>query len=695
VNGRWLQLAALVVVAALFVVAALVAAIPASASDDAGVRSVFARGAGNRALALGGAYAAVADDASAVVWNPAGLGLIRRANVYATHTDLIGMGFSEQLGSLVVPHWRLGTVALTYRRFGVDGIERRDERNVLLDDALTDSELEVALGYGLALGDAWNVGGAFKLQRQQLAEYRDSALGLDLGVLVRPLLAAGVDSRLAHELQLGIGFRNVVEPTLRLDEDPVRDPGTVRAGIALQRAVGTYGDLLVTADLEKSRDMDTRLHAGLEWRMIDPLALRVGTNAGDLAAGAGVRWRDVTLDYTFEDNRLESVHRVGVGLAFGATTEESRRAAMAREEARLAAELVRVSDERNRRRVAELVASARTALQQDRIEDALTLAATVRVLAPARDDVVEIEATAYRTKARAAEEAGDLAGATILYRRCLDVDPDDDAARSALNRVRLEADQQASRTAELRETFSRALESYGEQDLLAARDGFAAVLRQLPDDVEAAAMLRHTEETIQLRAGSLADQARALAQAGELQRARDALAEARELAPDHPAVARAARALSNAAGREVAEASPRNTGTLPVPASDAAMPETVAAPATPVHEPTRLTAEREAELAELYRRGMLAAQAGRRYDALRYWELVWSAAPDFQNVAEHLEREYLARGMEFFATNDVENAVREWEKALTIDPDDPRARGYLERAYEQRARIDKIRNDSP
>ena len=43
-------------------------------------------------------------------------------------------------------------------------------------------------------------------------------------------------------------------------------------------------------------------------------------------------------------------------------------------------------------------------------------------------------------------------------------------------------------------------------------------------------MLRHTEETIQLRAGSLADQARALAQAGELARARDALAEARELA---------------------------------------------------------------------------------------------------------------------------------------------------------------------
>ena len=37
-----------------------------------GTRSVFAVGAGNRALAMGGAYAAIADDASAVIWNPAG-----------------------------------------------------------------------------------------------------------------------------------------------------------------------------------------------------------------------------------------------------------------------------------------------------------------------------------------------------------------------------------------------------------------------------------------------------------------------------------------------------------------------------------------------------------------------------------------------------------------------------------------------
>src|SRR6185436_7656628 len=46
----------------------------ASASDEAaGTRSPFASGAGIRARALGGAFAAIGGDAAALSWNPAGL----------------------------------------------------------------------------------------------------------------------------------------------------------------------------------------------------------------------------------------------------------------------------------------------------------------------------------------------------------------------------------------------------------------------------------------------------------------------------------------------------------------------------------------------------------------------------------------------------------------------------------------------
>ena len=105
------------------------AAPPARAAEDAGTQSVFAYGAGNRALAMGGAFVAAADDASATLWNPAGLGLAQRGEFEAVQSGDLGLGFREVYGSLVVPSWRWGAAGLVFRRFGVDGIEQRDGRN--------------------------------------------------------------------------------------------------------------------------------------------------------------------------------------------------------------------------------------------------------------------------------------------------------------------------------------------------------------------------------------------------------------------------------------------------------------------------------------------------------------------------------------------------------------------------------------
>ncbi len=170
----------------------------AFAVDDGGGRSVFARGAGERALALGGAYSAVADDPGAMIWNPAGLARLDRKNLYASHSSLIGLGFSEQLGLFAMPSWKMGTFGLGIRRFGVDGIEGRDGRGTIYDDNLEDTETEILLGYGRKLGGIWDLGVVFKYQQHSLAGYSDGAPGLDMGVMVKPLQLAGGKSKLAN-----------------------------------------------------------------------------------------------------------------------------------------------------------------------------------------------------------------------------------------------------------------------------------------------------------------------------------------------------------------------------------------------------------------------------------------------------------------------------------------------------------------
>ena len=90
---------------------------------------------------------------------------IQRKILYATHTDLIGLGFSEQFAVVALPSWRMGTFSLALRRFAVDGIEGLDDRGEVFDSNLTDAETEFALGYGRKLGPAWNFGVVVKLQQ--------------------------------------------------------------------------------------------------------------------------------------------------------------------------------------------------------------------------------------------------------------------------------------------------------------------------------------------------------------------------------------------------------------------------------------------------------------------------------------------------------------------------------------------------
>jgi tetratricopeptide (TPR) repeat protein len=144
------------------------------------------------------------------------------------------------------------------------------------------------------------------------------------------------------------------------------------------------------------------------------------------------------------------------------------------------------------------------------------------------------------------------------------------------------------------------------------------------------------------------------------------------LARAESAIARRAseQAEQMARARQIAPASPQT----PAPAH-----------ASP---PRPKLSDREAE--EFYQRGLQAQSAQRSDEAVRYWELVWAARPDYREVASNLKREYLARGMELFASGRLDDAMVEWQRVLRVDPTDARARGYLARAEAQRARSREI-----
>ncbi len=630
------------------------------ALDDGGGRSVFATGAGNRALGLGGAFCAVSDDASAAIWNPGGLGWLERKELQATQTTLFGLGFNEQFAALVLPHHRWGTTSLTLRRFGVDGIENRDDRGVLLGDDLQDTELEVGLGFGREVSRVLSVGGTVKMQRQSLAGYSGSGYGLDLGLLARP--AAG--------LSLGAAVRNLVEPKIRLDLDEVPDPTALRGGAAYRRGVGGPLVLLASVDLEKTSQMDARWHGGVQADLYDVLALRAGSAAGNLTAGASVRWHGLGVDYQFEDNPLGQIHRFGMALAFGPTVAESRQRAQQAEAAALQVKLDESYAARTRDQADRLAAAAHADIVAGRWEAALENVTTLQVLAPDHREILALLTAAWSGRGHDLETADDLTGAAIAYARALAANPQDGVAAASLERVRRQSAERTARTLEVRQRFDAGLDAFSRGDLLAARRTFDDLLAAYPDDPETAVMLRRTEEAIRLRAASLLDQAQWLLGIDRCDEAASLVEEARGIEPPTAAVADLARQIERCRAKTSA------------PAPVAAAPTIAQAPA--------LSDARRRELAELYRRGVQALEAGRNQEAVHYWEMVWVADPEFAGVRDRLLQEYLTVGMEEFANGRLRAAVDRWEQAVRVAPDDQRARGYLERAHQQMQQMERI-----
>lgn len=661
------------------------------AFEDGGGRSVFSRGAGERGLALGGAYSALANDASAMIWNPAGLARLDRKNIYASHTDLIGMGFSEQLGLVALPSWKLGTVGIAFRKFGVDGIEGRDGRGVVYDDNLEDSESQFILGYGRRLGGIWDVGLAVKYQQHTLAGYSGGAPGLDMGVMVKPLKVVGGNSGFSDALSMGFAIRNLIEPNIRLVEEDVKDPTGLRFGMAYDGDLGSNLHLVLSTDVEKTREMDTRIHAGAEISLFDLLAMRLGSNAGMMTAGAGIRVSNLFVDYTFEDNPLEAVHRFGLGLSFGQSTDESRQASLNAQEAELQKKLVGAFMKENESRIQTIMGQAQRALDDGQYETALQRIETARVLDPYHSGLEELEGEAYFGQGLVLESQMNLSGASIAFNRCLKCVPSHIQATQHLAGVLSLSDRNATRSDAIKNRFEEALEAYAQGDFKKAKEGFTKVLELNPGDKESAALLRSTLQTLELRSDSLIEQSKALALAGEFDQAQTILEEVSVMSPGHGSLASALAFVSEQerlamAAMEADLVAEENISERPT--SSPVAPVVVAIPTF-----ASLSAKDQEEVADLYIRGMKAVENDRHEDAIRYWELVWSKAPDYQQVSENLKQQYLDKGMEAFADGRLKQCIEIWEKARIVAPDDAKTQGYLTRAYEHNSRIQEIKGD--
>ncbi len=240
-------------------------------------------GVGGRATGMAGAFTGVADDASAVFYNPAGLVQTDRALLALYHARLF-YDATYNFASVSYPLYnvlRQGdklVLGMGYVGFGMSGFEYRDAGSHRLTGHFEDTQsswlLPVAYDYLRPWGRL-GAAGQVVVYRHSIAGYQAQSTGLDLGLLFQPL-CLGQATGLAN--LPGIGHWFDLEHLMRW-----------RFGLVLK----ARGSIKLK---EAAEDLPSSLHLGVSRSMIKlpllPGRALLGLETSRLL-GAGNGWRTV------------------------------------------------------------------------------------------------------------------------------------------------------------------------------------------------------------------------------------------------------------------------------------------------------------------------------------------------------------------------------------------------------------------
>ncbi len=294
---------------------ALTIALPAHAQVSiGGAQSLYIQ-PGARPAGMGDCYVAVAEDASAVSWNPAGLAFIENEyNVTLMHTQLVPdwddvyyeyAAYAQRVEGL-------GTVgaSLIYLTYGEQIATDPDSPDPI--GTFSSYEIIPSVAYGTLLTDNLALGLNLKFVYVNLApaQYTQdqqkgagTTFAADLGVLYRMW---------DGKLRFGGVLQHIGPRIAYIDEeqsDPL--PRNLKAGVSYMVISDEMNTIMVCADYNKSLviiedivDQSTGviLNLGAEYRYFDLLGLRIGYvydedgEVKDFAFGMGLKYRNFAFD---------------------------------------------------------------------------------------------------------------------------------------------------------------------------------------------------------------------------------------------------------------------------------------------------------------------------------------------------------------------------------------------------------------
>jgi hypothetical protein len=278
----------------------------ASAGEPGSSGFTFLRlGNGARAGGMGEAFTAVADDATSIYWNPAGMAAVEDVELNLTHNEWL-MDIRFEQATVVNEMWG-GAAGLSFTGLYYGSLDRYGEfPSITPDGTFSPYDLALSLGYARDIIPNVALGAAFKIIYSKIDFESATGYAFDLGLTHK----SKIEGLTLAAAMLNLG------PQTSFVEEKFYPPFQLRLGGAYEVIrEALHGGIILSADAVFPNDNDAKVHFGLEYAYQRLLMVRFGYKSGydvqGATMGAGIAWNSLRFDYAFMpiDYELGDAHR--------------------------------------------------------------------------------------------------------------------------------------------------------------------------------------------------------------------------------------------------------------------------------------------------------------------------------------------------------------------------------------------------